>query len=75
MKKLKSSLPKDAFYLVLVEIGPVVLKKKKMKKEKKKKKKKILNFVNVFSLFRNHLPVEKGGALHLNNLTYPFTQG
>ena len=26
------------------------------------------NFVNVFSLFRNYLPLEKGGALHLNKL-------
>ena len=27
-----------------------------------------LIFVNVFSLFRNYLPLEKGGALHLNKL-------
>ena len=27
-----------------------------------------LNFVNVFLLFRNNLPLEKGGALHLNKL-------
>ena len=39
----------------LVEIDPVVLEK-------------IFNFVNVFSLFRNYLPLEKGGALHLNKL-------
>ena len=25
-------------------------------------------FVNVFFLFRNYLPLEKGGALHLNKL-------
>ena len=31
-----------------------------------------LNFVNVFSLFGNHLPVKKGRALHLNNLIYPL---
>ena len=37
----------------LVEISPVVLGKK-------------LYFVNVFSLFRNYLPLEKGGALPLN---------
>ena len=30
-----------------------------------------LNFVNVFSLFRNYLPLEKGGALHLNKLEFP----
>ena len=40
----------------LVEIGPVVLEKK------------IFNFINVFSLFRNYLPLEKGGVLHLNKL-------
>ena len=36
-----------------------------------------LNFVNVFSLFRNYLPLEKDGALHLNELANlnPFTQG
>ena len=26
---------------------------------------------NVFSLFRNYLPLEKGGALHLNKLESP----
>ena len=29
------------------------------------------NFVNVFSLFRNYLPLEKGGALHLKKLESP----
>ena len=29
------------------------------------------NFVNVFSLFCNYLSLEKGGALHLNKLTFP----
>ena len=29
------------------------------------------NFVNVFSLFRNYLPLEKGRALHLNKLESP----
>ena len=29
------------------------------------------NFVNVFSLFHNYLPLEKGMALHLNKLEYP----
>ena len=44
----------------LVEIGPVVLKKKIF-----------LNFVNVFSQFHYYLPLEKGGALHLNKLESP----
>ena len=29
------------------------------------------NFVNVFSLFCNHIPLEKWGALQLNNIIYP----
>ena len=43
----------------LVEIGPLVLEKV------------ILNFINVFSLFCNYLPLEKGRALHLNKLESP----
>ena len=31
-----------------------------------------LNFVNVFSLFCNYLPLEKGGALHLNKPESPL---
>ena len=36
-------------------------------------RRRFINFVNVFSLFRNHLPLEKGarGAFHLNKLIYP----
>ena len=30
------------------------------------------NFDNVFSLFRNYLPLEKGGALHLKKLESPL---
>ena len=29
------------------------------------------NFVNAFSLFRNYLPLEKGGSFHLNKLESP----
>ena len=47
----------------LVEIGLVVLEKKIFS-----------NFVNVFSLLRNYLPMEKGGALHLNKLELPSTK-
>ena len=39
----------------LVEIGSIIF----------------FNFVNVFSLFRNYLPLEKGGALPLNKLESP----
>ena len=45
--------------LSLVDISSVVLEKK------------IFEFINVFSLFRNYLPLEKGGALHLNKLEFP----
>ena len=31
-----------------------------------------LNFVNVFSLFHKHLPLEIGGVLHLNKLKSPL---
>ena len=57
LNKLESPSPKYiCFAPSLVETGPVVLKKR------------IFNFVNVFSLFRNYLFLEKGGALHLKNL-------
>ena len=35
----------------------------------------VLNFVNVFSIFHNYLPLEKGEALHLNKFEFPFTEG
>ena len=31
-----------------------------------------LNFVHVFSLFHNHLPLEKGMTLHLNKVEFPL---
>ena len=34
-------------------------------------RRRFLNFINVFSLFRNYLPLEKGTALHLNKLESP----
>ena len=33
-----------------------------------------LNFVNVFTLFRNYLPLEKGRILHLNKLESPSSK-
>ena len=47
------------FVPILVENGSVILEKK------------FFHFVNVFTLFRNYLPLEKGGALHLNKLESP----
>ena len=32
---------------------------------------KLTNFVNVFSLFCNYLPLKKGRALHLNKIKSP----
>ena len=32
---------------------------------------KFFYFVDVFSLFGNYLPLEEGGALHLNKLEFP----
>ena len=34
-------------------------------------RRRLFNFVNVFSLFPNYLPLEKGWALHLNKLESP----
>ena len=43
----------------LNKIGPVVLEKN------------IFNFINVFLLFRNYLPLERGGGLYLNKREPP----
>ena len=50
----------------LCEIGQVVLEKKI-----------ILNFINVYLLFHNYLPLEMGVTFHLNKLESPslVTQG
>ena len=45
--------------LSLVDNGPVILESN-------------FNFVNVFSLFRNYLALEKGVALYLNKLESPW---
>ena len=34
-------------------------------------RRRFFNFLNVFSLFRNYLPLEKGGALYLNKFESP----
>ena len=62
LNKLEPPSPKDALcqiWLRLVQWS---------------RRRRFLNFVNVFSLFRNYLPLEKGRALHLNNLN-PLPQG
>ena len=37
-------------------------------------RRRFFNFVNVFSLFRYYLPLEKGGTLHLNKLEFPSSR-
>ena len=59
LNKLKSPSPKDALCEVWLKLDQWFWKRK------------FFNFVNVFSLFRNYLPLEKGGALHLNKLESP----
>ena len=45
---------------ILVETGSVFLEKNNLK------------FVDVFLQFHNYLPLEKGGALHLNKIKSPL---
>ena len=46
LNKVQYPLPKDAFFTVLVKMGPVVLEKR------------LLRYVNVFPLLHHHLPFE-----------------
>ena len=59
LNKLKSPSPKDVLCQNWFKLAQWFWKRR------------FLNFVNVFSLFRNYLPLEKGGALHLNKLESP----
>ena len=59
MNKLESPLPKDALCQVWLKLAQWFWRRR------------FLNFVNAFSLIRNYLPLEKGGALHLNKLESP----
>ena len=55
LNKLESSSPKDALWQVWLKLVQWFLRR-------------FLNIINVFSLFRNHLPLDKWGALHLNKV-------
>ena len=57
---LESPSPKDALCRVWLKLAQWFWRRK------------FFNFVLVFSLFRNYLPLEKGGALHLNRLESPL---
>ena len=59
LNKLISPSPKDALCQVWLKLAQWFLRRR------------FFNFVNVFLLFRNYLPLEKGGALHLNKVEYP----
>ena len=58
MKKLESPSPKDDLCQVWLKLAQWFWRRR------------FYNFVNVFSLFRNYLPLEKSGALHLNKLEF-----
>ena len=60
LNKLISPSPKDALFKVWLKLAQWFWRRR------------FLNFVNVFSLFRNYLPLEKGGALCLNKLESPL---
>ena len=59
MNNLESPSPKDDLCPVWLKLAQWFWRKR------------FLNFVNVFSLFRNYIPLEKGGVLHLNKLESP----
>ena len=58
LNKLESPSPNDALCQVWLELAQWFWRR-------------FFNFVNVFSLFCYYLPLEKGGALHLNKLESP----
>ena len=59
LNKLESPSPKDALWQVWLKMAKWFWRRR------------FLNFVNVFSLFLNYLPLEKCGALHLKKLESP----
>ena len=60
LNKLESHSPKDAMCQVWLNLAHWFLRIK------------FFIFVSVFSLIRNYIPLEKGGALHLNKLESPL---
>ena len=59
MNKLESPSPKDDLCQVWLKLAQWLWRRR------------FLKFVNVISQFRNYLPLEKGGGLHLNKLEDP----
>ena len=54
LNKFKSPSPKDAMCQVWLKLAQWFWRRR------------FFNFINVLLLFHNYLPLEKGGALHLN---------
>ena len=59
LNKIESLSLKDAFCQVCLKLAQWFSRRR------------FFNFVNVFSLFRTYLPLQKGGALHLNKIESP----
>ena len=62
-KKLESPLPKGGLFQVWLKLTQWFWRRR------------FFNFVNVFSLFGNYLPLEKDGAFHSNKLISPLPKG
>ena len=62
LNNIESPLPKDALCRVWLKLAQWFVRRR------------FLNFVNVFSLFHNYLPLEKGAALSFNKLGFPSSQ-
>ena len=60
LKRIEFPSPKDALKQVWLKLGQCFWRRR------------FLNFVNIFSLFRNYLSLEKGGVLHLNKSESPL---
>ena len=63
LNKLQSPLPKEGLCLVQLKFHAQWFMRIRF-----------LNFIDVFSLFRNYLPLEKRVALHLNKLESPSSK-
>ena len=59
LNKLESLLPKDDLCQDWLRLAQWFWRRR------------FLNFINLYNLFSNYLPLEKGGALHLNKFESP----